>query len=175
MRVFITVGTTEFDGLISALDGAEAADALVRLGASTVILQVGRGVVVPQELQAELERRGVSCSWFKFRDTLSEEMEAADFIISHCGAGSVLEATNLRKLLLLVVNPTLQGNHQDELASAMKAGNYCYTSTPTSLLATLRQLEAIGGLRTAHSQLTPFPKSDPKAFPALVDSLFDWR
>jgi beta-1,4-N-acetylglucosaminyltransferase len=175
MRVFITVGTTEFDELISSLDSAEAADALVRLGATTVVLQVGRGVAVPQELQAELERRGVSCSWFKFRDTLSEEMEAAELIISHCGAGSVLEATNLRKLLLLVVNPTLQGNHQDELASAMKAGNYCFTSTPTTLLSTLRQIEANGGLRAAHSRLSPFPTSDPKSFPALVDSLFDWH
>ena len=45
-------------------------------------------------------------------------MKRADMIISHCGAGSVLEAISLRKFLIVVVNSTLQGNHQTELADA---------------------------------------------------------
>jgi len=176
MRCFVTVGTTEFDELISTLDGGASSvrGALVKLGCTHLTIQLGRGIHVPEQLLMECRSHGIACSHYRFKDTLAEDMLSADLIISHCGAGSILEAMQLQdKLLLLVVNPTLQGNHQTELATAMTSGGYCLSCTPSTVL---EQLNAIShkGLKSVKQSLTPYPESDLKAFPKMVDSLFRW-
>lgn len=47
----------------------------------------------------------IKCDWYRFKPTLQEDMARADMIISHAGAGSVMEAlgeehpsTGLRQL-----------------------------------------------------------------------------
>jgi len=40
-----------------------------------------------------------------------EKIKSADFIISHCGAGTILEALRLNKSLLAVINNSLMNNH----------------------------------------------------------------
>jgi UDP-N-acetylglucosamine transferase subunit ALG13 len=47
-------------------------------------------------------------------------MRGADLVISHAGAGSVLEALHAHKSLLVVVNDSLMDNHQTELAHKMQ-------------------------------------------------------
>ena len=49
-------------------------------------------------------------------------MSLADVIISHAGAGSVMEALRLKKKLIVVVNDLLMDNHQVELATALEDG-----------------------------------------------------
>ena len=173
MRVFVTVGTTEFDELFVALDSAcgMVCDNLRRLGCKYLTLQVGRGKYVPEQLLSECARSGIDCSHYRFKDTLAGDMQEADLIISHCGAGSILEAIRLRKLLVLVVNPALQENHQSELAFAMTAGQHCLCSKADSLPAVLDSL-SFQGLNSALASLRPFQEPTHTAFPQMVDSLF---
>ena len=47
-QVFVTVGTTEFDALIEAVDSDAAHAALAALGYTRVLFQVGRGSARPR-------------------------------------------------------------------------------------------------------------------------------
>ncbi|KAI5804525.1 hypothetical protein EDC01DRAFT_786384 [Geopyxis carbonaria] len=64
---------------------------------------------------------------FALAPDMSPHIARASLIISHCGAGSVLEA--LRHggdaRLVVVPNPALMDGHQDELAAVLEGGGYC--------------------------------------------------
>ena len=59
-----------------------------------------------------------------------DDLREASLVLSHAGAGSILETLSLRKFLVVVVNEELINNHQYELASKMAEEGYCllYTS-----------------------------------------------
>ncbi len=38
------------------------------------------------------EKAALDCRWYRFKPTLQEDMARADVVISHAGAGSVMEA-----------------------------------------------------------------------------------
>ncbi len=169
--VFVTVGTTEFDELLQHLDSANFVAALQKSDCCELNVQIGRGKYEFACLKGECDKAGIAFSSFRFKPTLAEDMKRADIIISHCGAGSVLEAISLRKLLVVVVNPTLQGNHQTELADALAAEKYCLSTEPNTLT---RTLEELGEGSDATQTIQPYPRADPSLFSDVVDSLFDW-
>ena len=108
MRVcFVTVGTTQFDSLIETLLTPAALELLFQQGFSCLRLQVGRGAdpAVPSCTPISIE-------WYRFKDSLEADMRAASLLISHAGAGSILEALRIRSRLLVVVNDKLMHNHQ---------------------------------------------------------------
>ena len=59
---------------------------------------------------------------------LKKEISNADLIISHAGAGTILEVLELKKSLITVINQDLMDNHQLELAEKMKSEGYCEMS-----------------------------------------------
>lgn len=87
--VFVTVGTTQFDDLVSEVTKRETVKLFNRLGYSKIVVQFGSGAI------PKLKHRGFSS--FDFKNSLQSDMEAADLIISHAGAGSILEAVRQRK------------------------------------------------------------------------------
>ncbi len=119
---------------------------------------------------------------FSLKPSLMEDMKAADLIISHCGAGSVLEASWLKKKLVVVVNESLQGNHQIELADALSEERYCIKAFPHTIVGLLHDWSV--ALKESNSssssssvdifQLEPYPQPDLSAFPKVVNSLFEW-
>lgn len=65
-------------------------------------------------------------------------MNRADLIITHCGAGSILEVLHLRKRAIGVINDKLLDNHQIELADAMENDKYMVIArTPQDLVNVL--------------------------------------
>lgn len=75
--------------------------------------------------QCELGRQEqVTIESYSFRPDLHSDMISADLIITHCGAGSILEVLRLRKRAIGVINYELLDNHQIELADAMENDNY---------------------------------------------------
>lgn len=125
------------------------------------------GLYQPQRILHECSRRGIECCVFRFKSTLDVEMLASSLIISHCGAGSILEAISLQKDLVVVVNLSLQGNHQTELATALSAKKYCFSTVPCSLIALLSSEEM-----QFQDCLQRFPEAEPDIFPKILDSLF---
>jgi beta-1,4-N-acetylglucosaminyltransferase len=191
-RVFLTVGTTSFDSLIEAVDTEAFLEVMRACGCQELVLQIGRGSYLPSKYLTveKCSQHSISFEYFRFKPTLTDEMTAADLIISHCGAGSVLEAVTLKKILLVVVNDTLQENHQEELADAMANRKHCLKALPADVVSVL---EGLAGRLNSNSDrdgdsprkrdtasvlralaLEPYPEADLDAFPAAVDSLFSF-
>lgn len=180
--VFATVGTTLFDSLIATLLTPEVLDTLASLGYRRLVLQVGKGAEPPLPAASPLElewwatrhiplrrvcSRGarahceptiaLSCR-YRFKPSLDDDMRAASLIISHAGAGSILEGMRLGALMVVVVNDALMHNHQEELAGELDARGHLLATVPSALAATLRELpQRRRGLR-------PMPAADPRAF-----------
>lgn len=206
--IFVTVGTTKFDSLIEAISDPNFLAHISRddCGAYTSLtVQYGRGSVIPfadstiSETKNETDgavaastatvakqnANGIRCDAYQFKPSLRQDMEDADLIISHAGAGSIMEgmelcaAANIRgmsskgssarqKKLVVVTNAALMHSHQSELADALEArGHLFVVRDPRELLQedTLKRINAFNQV--------PFEGGDGgKDFAALVDSHF---
>uniref|UniRef100_A0A673VEU1 UDP-N-acetylglucosamine transferase subunit ALG13 n=1 Tax=Suricata suricatta TaxID=37032 RepID=A0A673VEU1_SURSU len=128
--VFVTVGTTSFDDLIACVSAHDTLQIIKSLGYDRVILQIGRGKVVPEPFRTE----SFALDIYRYKDSLREDLQKADLVISHAGAGSCLETLEKGKPLVVVINEKLMNNHQLELAKQLhKDGHlfYCTCRVPT--------------------------------------------
>ena len=170
--VLVTVGTTEFDELVEELD--KECDSFVQMliaqGMKRLVVQIGRGVTEPVLLAAICGKYGVNFEWFRFKPTLQQYMESADLVLSHSGAGSIIEALTLKKRLVVIVNESLQDNHQTELAVALEARNYCHATTPKELCQKLSNL--LKKKDFLHEFNCSFPEVNHDLFPRELDDLF---
>ena len=167
--LFITVGTTEFDQLMKSIDVSSFFECVRNCRFTKITVQMGRGIHAPNELKAYCERSGIEFELYQFKNTLDADMKAADLIISHCGAGSILEVITMGKPLVVVVNTSLQDNHQTELSDALTEGKYCYSTVPDELVDTLlKRLQ--NPLNDGVSKL--FPINNPDILPSMLDRMF---
>ncbi|KAF4317171.1 hypothetical protein BBO99_00006761 [Phytophthora kernoviae] len=158
MHAFVTVGTTKFEALIEALDTDACLSALVARGFNSLRLQIGHGDHIPR-----MSFPGLELSYYRHDPQYKQDVNRADLIISHAGAGSIMDALALKKTLVVVVNTQLMDNHQTELAEAMAEQNYC-------LQTSVQGLEDV--LETGDwSNLQPYPQPHEQAFPDLVDTV----
>lgn len=167
--IFITVGTTEFNELISSIDNLNFINILHGLNCKILTVQIGRGIF-PTKLQDTCDKNNIQYSCFRFKEDLYEVMKNSDLIISHCGAGSILEAMTLRKSLIVIVNSTLQGNHQSELSDALAINGHCLTTLPRQLIDCISRI--VSKETDIESFTCPFPDPDYEIFPALVNDIF---
>ncbi len=170
-RLLITVGTTEFEELLERMDCEEFLSSVQSLGFNHIFLQYGRGSLVLKYLTTEYcSKRGIFFVSVAFTNSLFLEMKAADLIIGHAGAGTVLEVITLRKPFLCVTNSTLQGNHQQELAEALQKSNICFVTSAANVIIALQNL-----VSTCHGQIPAptFPINHPEKFSAVIDTIFE--
>ncbi|CAH6780254.1 Alg13 [Phodopus roborovskii] len=147
-RAFVTVGTTSFDELIECVAAYDSLQILKSLGYNRLVLQIGRGTVVPEPFSSD----SFTLDVYRFKDSLNEDLQQADLVISHAGAGSCLESLEKGKPLVVVINEKLMNNHQFELAKQLhKEGHLFYCTcrvlscpSPVSLLLLL-----LGSAKTA--------------------------
>ncbi|GIX93806.1 UDP-N-acetylglucosamine transferase subunit ALG13 homolog [Caerostris darwini] len=155
MSLFITVGSTSFDELIQTVTSLEVIKTLARKGFKKVILQIGRGTVIPPKSDI------IEIEWFRYKDSISQNIKEASFIIGHAGAGTILESLIENKPLIAVLNENLMDNHQTELAQQMAIDGYLAYCSCSNLLETLKQC--------LHSKVfVPFI-SEPNMFPAFLE------
>jgi beta-1,4-N-acetylglucosaminyltransferase len=157
--IFVTVGTTRFDRLIDSVTRPEALEWMTSNGYTDLIIQYGKGnePLIPKATK-------ITVRSYSFQPSLDQDMRTADLIISHAGAGTVMEALKWKKRLVVVINTDLMDNHQMELAHAMaKRGHLFVVDTPTDL-----------GNYTLWNEFntfqpTPHQGGDPHAFPRLLN------
>jgi beta-1,4-N-acetylglucosaminyltransferase len=133
--VFVTVGTTRFDKLVSAATSTMALEWMTAQGYDTLVVQYGTGLEpqIPEQYTAATAR--LSIQTYRFQPSLEKDMQRADLILSHAGAGTVMEALRMEKTLIVVINTDLMDNHQTELATAMaERGHLFVVETPEHLL-----------------------------------------
>mmetsp|Transcript_28690 Transcript_28690/g.83860 ORF Transcript_28690/g.83860 Transcript_28690/m.83860 type:complete len:181 (-) Transcript_28690:46-588(-) len=166
-RCFVTVGTTSFDEMIQAVCSQEVCMALRERGITQVVFQVGRGQARPQDLmQDNPASSGLDVSVFDFAPSLDEHMQAADLILSHGGAGSIMESLGLRKPVIVVINESLMENHQWELAGALVRRQHLMATNCDGVAAAVRSLRV--------DSLVPYPSPDRSTFPRLVDDMCEF-
>ena len=161
---FATVGTTRFDALTAALVRPDVTATLAAAGYTRLRIQIGRGdeptLAGPPTLAVE---------WYRFKESLAADVRDASLVISHAGAGSILEA--LRSdgtLLVVVINDALMDNHQEELARELDARRHLVATTVGGLG------EALCDLPERAAALVPLPPAKPAVFAhALGERLFD--
>ena len=98
------------------------------------MVQKGRG----QFELPKVNRKDLEIECFDYKDSIADDMNEASLVISHAGAGSILETLSLWKPLIVVVNEELMDNHQYELASKMADEGYLFYCTCAGLLETLQ-------------------------------------
>jgi UDP-N-acetylglucosamine transferase subunit ALG13 len=105
--VLVTVGTTDFDALIQAVDAL--APSLQVQGT----MQIGHGQYIP-----------VNMPYFRFAPSLAPYYEQASLVIAHGGLGTTMEVLRRGLPLVSVGNPDRYDNHQEDLLSTMAEEGY---------------------------------------------------
>ena len=120
-----------FEALIEAATAPGALNWMVQAGYTKLILQYGKGRQpdLPETYQK------LHIEMYAFKPSLLEDLQKADLIVSHAGAGTVMEALRLHKKLAVVINTRLMDNHQTELAHAMGTRRHIFVvDDPSALL-----------------------------------------
>jgi len=152
--IFVTVGTTSFDKLIQKLNNPTFQRDLFNLGFTRIVFQIGNGKCIPSR-SSEIER-DIKVDYFRLKDSIRDEINNADLVISHAGAGSILETLEAGKPLIVVVNEDLMGNHQIELAKKLSEDQHLQFCICSTLDVTLKAFDP--------ASLKPFPKGKRDIF-----------
>jgi beta-1,4-N-acetylglucosaminyltransferase len=166
-NIFVTVGTTKFDELVLAVTTPKAIQWMKDHGYTSLTIQFGRGTK-PTVFEKENTNDDFTIKVYDFQSSLEEDMKNADLILSHAGAGTVMEALRMKKKLVVVINTKLMDNHQMELANAMAGRQYLYMiSDPMDLIE-----KPTNDTWDVFHNFIPIPHEDGDEydFPNLLDS-----
>ena len=105
--IFCTVGTTDFDDLVRAVD--ELAPDL----GEPVIFQIGQGLYQPENGE-----------WFRFQPDISDYIKNASVVIAHGGFGTTVDALYAGARLVSVPNPDRFDKHQEQIIREFGAAGY---------------------------------------------------
>ncbi|GLG92300.1 Uncharacterized protein GBIM_00026 [Gryllus bimaculatus] len=161
-QVLVTVGTTKFDLFISTVCSAEVSRILKRRGYKKLLLQIGNGNI-PEVGCIE----GMDVEYFRFKDSIIQDIQDSSLVLSHAGAGSCLEVLGAKKPLVVVVNEMLMNNHQIELAKQLFAKEHAYYCTCSELKETLVHMNV--------NSLKPFPSGKPENFANFLNEIFGFN
>ncbi|KAI9142356.1 glycosyl transferase [Paraphysoderma sedebokerense] len=166
--VFVTVGTTRFDSLISTILSPPILTYLSNQNYKTITVQHGHSAFPSlSNLNSLIKSLDINLNiqYYNFKPTLKDDIANADLVVSHAGSGSILECLRSNKKLVVVINEELMDNHQFELASELERMGYLVASKCGNLENALQ--------RVTETSLTPFPEQNMSIFPELVDSVFN--
>lgn len=159
--MFVTVGSTKFEEMVSAVMHPRVVSQLGAMGYTKLVVQYGNGRVVEP---ANLEECNIAVEAFPWKEGgISGDIRAASLVICHAGVGTVMECMRQRKCTLVVVNSALMDNHQLEVAEALERDNYITVAYPDTICDVLNQ----GAFRN----LSVYPELDRNLFPRFLDSI----
>ena len=163
--LFVTVGSTRFDDLISRIVSRDWLEEISELGFSRLILQVGQSVYDWNEFnrQKKALSHRMELELYDYKSSIAEDIERADLVVGHAGAGTCLEVLRAKKNLLIVVNDSLMDNHQDELAEELVNQDCAVRTTPDMLIHNLTLF------RKNYFNLKEFPQRAPSNFEEIFD------
>ncbi|OKL64039.1 hypothetical protein UA08_00596 [Talaromyces atroroseus] len=161
---FVTIGATApFDTLLSNVLDSDFLEALKTHEYTKLLIQYGKeGRAIfdtfiqnaPPESPA---RYGLVIQGFGFRqEGLLQEMRSTQsnkaldtvegMILSHAGSGSIMEALRIGVPLVVVPNPALQGNHQEELAKEIENNGWAVAGQLNRLADSVQKAESLRSL-----------------------------
>ena len=123
-QILITVGTTKFENLIKAIDDEKFYELLINNSFTKIIIQKGYGEYIPKNYKKYENRIKIQIS--EILNNFENIIKTSELIISHGGAGIILESLKNKRKLIVCVNDELMDNHQIELASSLHENGYLY-------------------------------------------------
>jgi ubiquinone/menaquinone biosynthesis C-methylase UbiE/UDP-N-acetylglucosamine transferase subunit ALG13 len=124
VKVFVAVGTTEFDALIREMD------ALIPALGLEATMQIGHGGYEPRH-----------CPYFRFAPSLEPYYDWADVVVAHGGFGTTMEVLHKGKKLISLSNPDRYDEHQSDLLGTLEAEGYlAWCREPSHLPDLLRRV-----------------------------------
>jgi beta-1,4-N-acetylglucosaminyltransferase len=124
-QLLVTVGTTKFEKLIKSIDNEEFYKLLDDNGFTDLVIQKGTGEYEPSNFN-KMKFNNLSVTVGKLFPYFENIIIQSEYVISHGGAGIILESLKNKKKLIIVVNDLLMDNHQIELAEALEKDNYAF-------------------------------------------------
>lgn len=157
--LLITVGTTGFDSLIKVACSEVFVETIASLQFSIVYMQYGSSAKEYDDeyygkynvsTDFRLHTLDTDSSFWLLRFPRGVHKECGPshrscryksvFLLLRLGAGTILDSLRAKRHLVVVVNESLMGNHQHEIADAMAEKNYLLKSTPETLCSNLKRL-----------------------------------
>jgi beta-1,4-N-acetylglucosaminyltransferase len=161
---FVTVGTTQFDLLIESIfqDDAKVLRTLVDcLDIDKIILQTGSSQIATLlSFHVDIP---IVIEHYQYKDSIENDIRQADLVISHAGAGTILQTLEAQKPLLVVVNEKLMNNHQLEIAHEMEQQGYLFHCTCSTLATELRKF--------VNHKFKPYEKGNPLLFGRYLNQI----
>merc|ERR1712039_1130593 len=111
-------------------DSEEFAHAMTALEIKRVKVQRGDGFYDPKKLANAAKEAGLEVEVITFSPTLPEELKTASLVISHAGAGTVLDCLNSNRRTLIVPNEELADNQELKFCEELKKYGLARWSRP---------------------------------------------
>ena len=126
MKIFVTVGTTQFDSLIEFLDNNLDHE-------DDVLLQIADGKYKPKNFK-----------FIEFTKDINMIYKEYDYIITHAGAGTIYKLLELRKSFIVVPNMDRVDQHQTDIANFLEENFYALNCTDyNDIIPSLKKLSLI--------------------------------
>lgn len=161
----VTVGSTKFDSLIRAVDSADFLRLLHGMGIRKLKVQRGNGQYLPANLGSygQPALPGLDVEVLEYSAELPAELRQAALVISHAGAGTILDCLLSSRRIVVVPNEELMNNHQIQLGLALQEQGLLFCFRANALLDSLRQAD--------FSVLREFPQHGSPVFAKLLGQL----
>jgi beta-1,4-N-acetylglucosaminyltransferase len=178
--VFVTVGTTLFESLIAAVLEESALQWMVQAGYTHLVIQYGKGIRpmlegasnnaagTAKHVSQQHHQLPLNIELYDFKPSLQADMQRADLLICHAGAGTLMEGLTMQRKIVTVINTILMDNHQTEVAHALARSNLVYVVDCAS------QLEQ-KWTDIASFEPSPFVGGDAYDVPRLLDAFFGFK
>ncbi|EAW10766.1 N-acetylglucosaminyldiphosphodolichol N-acetylglucosaminyltransferase catalytic subunit ALG13 [Aspergillus clavatus NRRL 1] len=156
----VTVGATaSFEELIRAVLDIKFLETLIAFHYTHLIVQFGKNEAIFDDFcqrhpPDDQLRRDLNITGFAYKQSgMSAEFSQAQgdvtegrslgLVISHAGSGTILDVLRLGIPLVVVPNPSLQDNHQEELARELQKQGYVLASHYKNLVPAISQAEEL--------------------------------
>lgn len=148
----VTVGSTKFTALVEAVVQPQLCAALrEHFGLKKLYVQYGTAAFsMPAGATALPTEEGAPQQWacgglcvevFPYRPHLDALIRTAMLVVTHAGAGTILEGLQARRPLVVVPNRQLMSDHQLELADGLAAGRFLFSLQVAELAEKLPMLD----------------------------------
>lgn len=165
-QLLITVGTTKFEQLIKAADKDEFYQLLIDNQFTHLIIQKGSGEYIPNAYLKYTGKMDIKVE--TILNNFEEVIKESELIISHGGAGIILESLKNKRKVIVCVNDLLMDNHQKELASSLDKERHVHYATNLEALA--KDVEMILKNR---NMILDYPEFNYDAIPNLIYKMLE--
>ena len=174
-QMLVTVGTTKFESLIRNIDREDFYLILDELKFSKLIIQKGTGEYVPHKYKSKtLNLKNLQVEVNELLQDFENIIKNSDYIISHGGAGNVLESLKYKKKLFVAVNDLLMDNHQEELAETLQKDNYIfYLKNLTQIVEDIKYVLESEKIDKNTTYLKEYPDFNLETVPNVINEMLE--